>query len=1010
LRRRQGTHDDHQWPPGCDDARLNEEHATMADPPPHDHTPASLLVGRDREQATLRARLTTARMGHGGLVLLGGEAGVGKTALAEWLLAEARQQGATILVGRCYDLTETPPYGPWAEALARAPHDDGTTTPPDLGGQGVVSQVALFAAVRDHLAALAARRPLVLLLDDLHWADPASLDLLRVLGCGLADRPLLLLATYRADEITRRHPLYALLPLLVREAHAARLDLRPLDGPGLRDLIRARHALPGADEDRLVAYLQGRAEGNPLYAGELLRALAEAGTLHDGATGWVLGDLARAGVPPLLQQVIAGRVARLGPEAEDLLDLAATLGQAFPLALWAAVAGIDEDALLPTLERAGAARVLAATPDGSGARFAHALIREALYARTLAPRRRRWHRRAAEVLAALPGSDPDLVAGHFQQADDDRALEWLLAAGGRAEDACARYAAALRLLERRPGTARERAWLLYHLGRIQTINHLAAARAALVEAAALADEAGDRWLGAALLMARGHSDCHRGALRAGLAAMQAGFAAQVARIEDEEAPPPALGPLRGRLGDARPDHGNLALWLANAGDYTAAARLATAVTTPVPDGAGAERGGAEAASHLALALARGHAARGAPDAARRDFAAASAGYAAARNPSQVVTTLLDEVRFVALPYRADRPAEREGLLAEALRLLAPLQEIFAVSHSAPAITGTIRAALLLVAGRWAEARDEAAAMHTAAHAWGTVNVVTSQATAVLAQVAAGQGDDAALAALVAEVLPQGPATAPGDCFFRTAVVLQRAAAARALDDGDLPTAHAWLDAHDRWLAWSTSVLGRPEGALGWAAYHRAAGDAALAREHAEAALAHAGDPRQPLALLAAHRLLGELATVDGHAADAATHLDAALALADACAAPYERALTLLAMAELHATTDDHVEATTALAAAYAILHPLEARPALARADALAARLAAPAPAAYPAGLTAREVEVLRLVATGLPNAAVAARLFLAPRTVNTHLTSIYTKIGVDNRAAATRFALEHGLA
>ena len=552
-------HNDYQWTPGCDDSRLNEEHATMAHPPQRDQTPASLLVGRDRERAALRAHLAAALTGRGGLVLVGGEAGVGKTALAEDLLRDAATQGTQVLVGRCYDLTETPPYGPWVEAFARAPHGDGRLAPPDFSGHGVTSQVVLFAAVRDHLAALATGRPLVLLLDDLHWADPASLDLLRVLARGLADRPLLLLATYRADELTRRHPLYTLLPLLTREAHAARIALQPLGDDDVRALIRARHALSAADEDRLVAYLQGRAEGNPLYAGELLRTLEEAATLRADGPGWALGDLARAGIPPLLQQVIAGRVARLGPEAEDLLDLAATLGQAFPLALWAAVADVAEDELLPTLERAVAARVLDATPDGAGARFAHALIREALYARTLAPRRRRWHRRAAEVLATLPGSDPDLVAAHFQQADDDRALDWLLVAGGRAEDvfavpsACARYEAAVRLLERRPGSARARAWLLYHLGRIQTINHLAAARAALAEAAALADEAGDRWLAAALLLARGHGDCHRGALRAGLAAMQAGFAAQEARGEGEGTPPPALGPLRGRLGDARPD-------------------------------------------------------------------------------------------------------------------------------------------------------------------------------------------------------------------------------------------------------------------------------------------------------------------------------------------------------------------------------------------------------------------------------------------------------------------------
>ncbi|HEX5505319.1 MAG TPA: response regulator transcription factor, partial [Thermomicrobiales bacterium] len=146
-------------------------------------------------------------------------------------------------------------------------------------------------------------------------------------------------------------------------------------------------------------------------------------------------------------------------------------------------------------------------------------------------------------------------------------------------------------------------------------------------------------------------------------------------------------------------------------------------------------------------------------------------------------------------------------------------------------------------------------------------------------------------------------------------------------------------------------------------------------------------------------------------AEAATHLADALALADACAAPYERALTLLALAQLHPATGDREAAEAALAAARVILHPLEARPALARAAALAARLAAPAasPPAHPAGLSAREVEVLRLVATGMRDAEIAERLYLSPRTVSTHLTSIYNKLGISSRAAATRFALEHGL-
>src|SRR6478672_5951014 len=117
------------------------------------------LVGREREQAVLRDALTAALAGRGSLVLIGGEAGIGKTALAEWALAEAAAQGALVLVGRCYDLSETPPYGPWAEALARAPVGDNLPPLPDLGGVGVDSQAALFGTARAYLAALGTRQP-----------------------------------------------------------------------------------------------------------------------------------------------------------------------------------------------------------------------------------------------------------------------------------------------------------------------------------------------------------------------------------------------------------------------------------------------------------------------------------------------------------------------------------------------------------------------------------------------------------------------------------------------------------------------------------------------------------------------------------------------------------------------------------------------------------------------------------------------------------------------------------
>jgi DNA-binding CsgD family transcriptional regulator len=279
-------------------------------------------------------------------------------------------------------------------------------------------------------------------------------------------------------------------------------------------------------------------------------------------------------------------------------------------------------------------------------------------------------------------------------------------------------------------------------------------------------------------------------------------------------------------------------------------------------------------------------------------------------------------------------------------------------------------------------------------------------------IAHARGDDRSAWAIARACLPGGPREAPGErpCWWATAA--QRLAAALAIDAGELPAAREWLDAHDRWLAWSGAVRGRAEGQTLWGEYYRAAGDAARASRHAVAALAHAGDPRQPLALLAAHRLLGELDTTAGRYDDAAPHLEASLALADACRVPYERALALLALAELHAARRDRDAALRLIDTARALLAPLDAEPALARADALADRLArAPSPALpYPAGLTMREVEVLRLVAAGRSNRAIADALSISERTVNRHITNLYTKIDAHSKAEATAYALRHALA
>jgi DNA-binding NarL/FixJ family response regulator len=189
------------------------------------------------------------------------------------------------------------------------------------------------------------------------------------------------------------------------------------------------------------------------------------------------------------------------------------------------------------------------------------------------------------------------------------------------------------------------------------------------------------------------------------------------------------------------------------------------------------------------------------------------------------------------------------------------------------------------------------------------------------------------------------------------------------------------------------------------------GEPAQARTRATQALAAAGAPRQPLALLAAHRLLGELDLALGHLDAAEAQLAAALALADAGDAHHERALTLLGLAQLLQARGDTTAARAHLDTVRTLCTPMGAALTLAQADALDTRMRA-TPAARtrrPDGLTAREAEVLRLLATGLANAEIAEQLSLSPRTINAHLTTIYSKLGVATRGAAIRFALDHDL-
>ena len=414
-------------------------------------------------------------------------------------------------------------------------------------------------------------------------------------------------------------------------------------------------------------------------------------------------------------------------------------------------------------------------------------------------------------------------------------------------------------------------------------------------------------------------------------------------------------------------------------------------------GAGSRAGIAFASHGLGIAQAG----LGQPEEARHSLARARADFSELDHHALVAFTLLDESRDIALTYGAADPAARRRLAAEAEA---------ALGRTGGALRPGVSPRLawlgcLVLDGRWQEADRILRDLPAPGNA-----CLRREITAARAVLARHYGDPERAWAEIGPFFPNGPATAPGDLIHQEGLFLQRLAADLCLDGGDMPTARAWLEAHDRWLAWSESVLGRADGQIAWARCHQAAGDIARARAAATDALALAAAPAQPLVSLAAHRLLGEIATAAGHRLMAAEHLKAALDLAATCDTPFERALTLLALAELRLATAMVDETAPLLEEVRDICEALGATPVLARVDALAARLTQEPPEQrYPAGLTSREVDVLRLLPRGLSNAEIAAALFVSPRTVQSHLSNLYGKLGVDGRAEAIAYAVGHGL-
>ena len=404
-------------------------------PPVLSRTFETEFVGRRAELERLRASWAGVQMHRDRrIVLIAGEPGVGKTRVAHHFASAALAEHATVLAGRC---SEEPlaPFEPFTEALAQAGAGDALQ-PSDTTDVG--ARHRLFDTVDSALTDLVARAPLLLVIDDFHWADHGTLLLTSFLLRSTRPGPMLVLGTYRDTELGRHTPLTAALAELKRSGALDRIDLRGLP---LDDVARLARFVLGTDE--LAPRVHARTAGNAFFVEEVLRELAESGP-HV--------------VPESVRHALGVRLSRMSDDANELIAAAATLGLEHDVRAAQATAGLAPDAAEAALDETLRARLLRPAATAQRFEFSHALVREVVDDESNVLRRARLHRRAADALSAL-GEERHLeeIAMHLFEAssaaDAQRAAEMLDRAGRRAldrlayEDAADRFARALDALQ-----------------------------------------------------------------------------------------------------------------------------------------------------------------------------------------------------------------------------------------------------------------------------------------------------------------------------------------------------------------------------------------------------------------------------------------------------------------------------------------------------------------------------------------------------------------------------------
>jgi DNA-binding CsgD family transcriptional regulator len=962
------------------------------------------LVGRSAEFTRVRAVVERVASGEGRVLLLSGPAGIGKSRLLEEALALAAERGFVTLRGCARVLGRGLAYAPLLEAFGpylrglapgrRVRLLDGLA---DLGrlfadlhlapagqlGDPALERTRLFEAVARLLARMAERAPVVLAVDDLHWADNATAELLHYVARDVGGHLILVIGAYRGGEIAGRPAVQALVQDLRRAGVAEELRLGGLAAVATRSLAWA--VLGGEPPSALVELLAARAAGSPLVTTALVSDLVHSGGLFRSGGSWILGRSAGDIVPALVSDLVHGQLRRVTGDQRELLELVVVADDAATLPVLCDVMGAGEDRLAARLRELRDLDLVVEEADERyvAYRAVHPAYAEVIYAELPEAVRRRRHADIAVALERGGTDDLALLAPHYRGAHDqvtaERALQVLTGAGERAlqvlaGEEAADYLEAARSHAAALGRGDRTSALLERLGDArQAAGHLDSAVGAWHEALETYRRSGDRTAVARLCQRLASPLWELGQYERARQLLDEGFAALPADEADLEL---GLHESRVRL-------------LAKLGD-----RTAVRAEVGLLRAAGQRAGSPRAVSVADLTDASVQLQEGAYPQARQSCLHALIAAEQLADP-----ILMEEAHrlltVVELSLDGPEPARR--------RVLHALQ--LAHSTGVPTLETAPRALLVFIdflAGDWEQAQRGAIELLALGHRVGSVRAAASGLTCQ-ALMLTYRGDIAEAQASLAEARAAVGPGPPAD--HRMFTMVQTMEALVALERGDsAQAASAAGGLATSWLLMPAFSLA----ALGGTQIAAADLDAALGTADRLRQLG----PQAPYPAALASELVGMVHAARGDQTATLRELAQAAEWFTTLAMPFEAARCRLrwSLAAAPQRRDDTVTAAysslTVFTAVGARRYADQARRLLRD---LGAR-AAPRRRGPATGLSGREAEIVELVAQGLSNAEIARRLVISPRTVTTHLQHVYARLDVGgSRTALVRYAMEHDL-